>query len=154
MRTSEDVRGFSLVELILVVLFLGLFAAMAAPRFNFAAPAAQKAETTAKKIMASLWRVRRLAISEAAGNPAGYALIMQGPSPYTGYTIENASTSTTVDTCTIDASVSCTGGATFTFGPLGNLQPGSDRTLTVSASGKTFTITVGVATGIVKCEEN
>jgi Tfp pilus assembly protein FimT len=151
---SEKVRAFSLVEVIIIVLFLSLFAAMAAPRFNFATSSKQKAEATARKIMAGLWRTRRLAISDAASNVAGYALNMLGPSPYTGYTIDNLGTSTTVDSHTIDSSVSCTGGAAFTFGPLGNLQPGSDRQLTVSASGKTFTIIIAAATGTVKCEEN
>lgn len=151
---SKEARGFSLIEVIIIVLFLGLFAAMAAPRFNFGASSKQKAEATAKKIVAGLWRARRLAISDAASNAAGYALNMLGPSPYTGYTIDNLGTSTTVDSHTIDPSVSCTGGAAFTFGPLGNLQPGSDRHLTVSASGTTLTITIAAATGTVKCEAN
>ncbi|MGD8499111.1 MAG: type II secretion system protein [Phycisphaerales bacterium] len=151
---SETAKAFSLVEVIIIVMFLGVFAAMAAPRFNFAITSKQKAESTAKKIAASLWRARRLAISDAVNNPAGYTLNMLGTSPYTGYTIENLGTSTTVDSHTIDSSVSCTGGDTFTFGPLGNLQAGSDRQLTVSASGKTFMIAVAAATGTVKCEEN
>ena len=150
----EKARAFSLVEVIIVVLFVGLFAAIAAPRFNFAVPSKQRAEATAEKIMAGLWRARRLAISDAANNAEGYTVNMLGPSPYTGYTIDNLGTSTTVDSHTIDSSVSCTGGAAFTFGPLGNLQAGSDRQLTVSASGKTFTITVAAATGAVKCQEN
>jgi len=147
-------KAFSLIEVMIIVTFLAVFAAMAAPRFNFAITSKQKAEATAKKIVASLWRTRRLAISDAINNSTGYALNMLGISPYTGYTIENLGTSTTVDSHTIDSSVSCTGGGTFTFGPLGNLQAGSDRQLTISSSGKTFTITITATTGSVKCQEN
>ena len=146
--------AFTLVELIMVVMFVGILAVVAVPRLNFSAVSKQKADSAAMKIVTDLRRARRLAISDAATNTAGFALKMSGSSPYTGYYIENLDTAATVDSHTIDSTVSCVGGSVFSFGPLGNLLAGSDRQLTVSASGKTFTITITTATGMMKCTEN
>ena len=137
-----------------IVIFLGIIAMIAVPRLNFSATSKQKADTIARKIVTDLRRTRRLAISDAANNIAGFALNMTGGSPYSGCEIENLQTSGTVDSYAIDENISCTGGDTFQFGPLGNLKPGSDTQLAVSASGKIFTITITPATGTVKCTEN
>ena len=147
-------QAYSLTELIIVVAFIGIFAAIAVPRLNFAIISKNKAETTAKKIVTDLRRTRRLAISDAADNTDGFKLGMVGPDPYTSYEIENDDTAETVDSHTIDSEVTCTGGSMFIFGPLGNLKPASDTQLTVSAEGKTFTITIVPATGMIKCTEN
>ena len=146
--------AFTVVELIIIVLFLGVLAAIAVPKLNFSAIFKQQADCLARKIVTDLRRTRRLAISDAAGNTDGFALNMTGSSPYTGYEIENLDTEETVDSHTIDSDVSCTGGDEFQFGPLGNLLSESDTELTVSVSPKTFTITITSATGMVKCTEN
>jgi hypothetical protein len=134
---------------------LGVFAAIAIPRLNFAIVKRYKAETTAKKIVTSLRLGRALAISEAAHNAKGFDLSMLGvePGPYTGYEIENADTRAIVSTWTIDSDVSVTGDIAFKFGPLGDMQTG-DGQLTVSAEGKSFTITIFGVTGTVECVEN
>jgi Tfp pilus assembly protein FimT len=148
--------AFSLVELIIIIAFLVVFAAIAVPRMNFAFISKRKADTVARKIVTDLRRTRTLAISDAATNTNGYALNMTGAGPYTGYEIVNLNTSTTITngTFSIDSDISCTGGNDFRFGPLGNLLSGSDTQLTVSAEGKIFTITIISATGTVKCTEN
>ena len=146
--------AFSLAELVIIVMFLGIIAAIAVPRLNFSATSKQKADTIARKILTDLRRTRRLAISNAADNTDGFALNMTGSSPYSGYEIKNLQNAETVDSHTIDSDISCTGGTTFQFSPLGNLKAGSDTQLAISASGKTFTITITVATGMVKCTEN
>ena len=146
--------AFTLVELILIVLFVGILAFIVVPRMNLSAISKQKADTTARKIITDLRRTHRLAISDAANNTAGFALKMTGSSPYTGYEIENLDTAETLDSYTIDSAITCTGGSEFNFGPLGNLLTGSDTQLSVSASGKTFTITITSATGMIKCTEN
>jgi len=79
---------------------------------------------------------------------------MTGSSPYSGYQILNRDTSEVVDSYSIDSEISCTGGSSFKFGPLGNLLTGSDTQVTVSADGKTFVIIVTAATGMVKCTGN
>ena len=88
--------------------------------------------------------------------PASPAPVRPAPVPislgYTGYRIVDANSGTVVDSQTIDSPISCTGGSLFKFGPLGNLLSGSSTTpITVSSDGKTYTITVISATGIVEC---
>jgi Tfp pilus assembly protein FimT len=153
---ARQKKAVTLIELVLIVLFLGIFAAIAVPRLNFSAILKQKADTIARKIVTDLRRARRLAISDAATNTDGFALNMTGSAPYSGYEIVNLNTSTTITngTFSIDSAISCTGGDEFQFGPLGNLKAGSDTQLTVEAEEKTFTITVIKATGTVKCVEN
>jgi len=152
---AKKIKAFSLVELIIIVAIVAALTFMAVPRLGFTALRRKQADTVAKKIVTDLRRTRRLAISDAANNTDGFALNMTGDSPYTGYEIENLSTSTIITngTFSIDSAISCTGGANFQFGPLGNLKAGSDTQLTISAEDKTFTITVIEATGTVKCTE-
>ena len=150
-------RAFGLVELIIVVMWLGILAAIAVPRLNRAAISKNKAHTTARKIVTDLRLTRRLAISDAANNTQGYELQMVAPPPYPSYEIIDCGPpSTTVDSHTIDSdvSVTCPTGPAFRFVPLGNLESGSGTEINVSAEGKTFTITIIPATGAVKCVEN
>ena len=151
---AQKRTAYSLVELVIVVIFLGVIAAIAVPRLNFAIISGQKADTTAWKIVTDLRRTRSLAVSNAAENTTGFALNMTGSAPYSGYEIQNLNTSAIVDSHTIDSNINCTGSNQFKFGPLGNLLTGSGNQLVVSASGKTFTITLTTATGTVKCTEN
>ncbi len=151
---AQKRTAYSLVELVIVVIFLGVIAAIAVPRLNFSTISGQKADTIAWKIVTDLRRTRSLAISNAAENNAGFALNMTGSAPYSGYEIQNLNTSAIVDSHTIDSNINCTGSSLFKFGPLGNLLAGSGNQLVVSASGKTFTITLTTATGTVKCTEN
>ena len=151
---ARQKTAFTLVEVILAVLFLGIMAVIAIPRLSHSASSKQKADCLAKKIVTDLRRTRGLAISDAANNTEGFKLKMSGSAPYTEYEIENEDTGETVDSHTIDSAVSCTGGDEFKFGPLGNLLSGSDTQLVISADEKTFTIDITSATGMVKCTEN
>ncbi len=151
MKTSDN--GYSIVEMIIVVLFIGILAAVAVPRINFAIVRKQKSDTIARKIVTDLRRVRALAVSDAASNTQGFTLRMTGAAPYAGYEIVNRDTAVVVDSHIIDSAISCTGGSSFDFGPLGNLD-GADTQLTVAADGRSFTITIVPATGAVKCAEN
>lgn len=147
-------KGSGIIELIIIVLFIGILAAIAVPRMNFAIIKKNKTEITAKKIVTDLRRTRSLAISDASNNTQGYKLQMIGSAPYTGYRIDNLKTSEKIDEHSIDSNVNCSGGNLFKFGPIGNLLSGSNTQLTVTGSGKSFTITVVSATGTVKCLEN
>jgi Tfp pilus assembly protein FimT len=146
--------AFSFVELIIIVVFLGIFTVIAVPRFNYALISKQKAEITARKIVTDLRLTRRLAISDAATNDEGYGLVMVGSDPYTGYEIQNEVGNATLYSHTINSSVLCTGGKQFIFGPLGSPKAESDTQLTISAEGNTYTINIVPATGTIKCVEN
>ena len=146
-------KAFTVVELLLIVLFLGIFAAIAVPRLQFATLHGKQADTVARKIVTDLRRTRTLAISYAANNTAGFRLQMVGSPPYSGYQIVDANSGSVVDSQTIDSQISCDGSNQFNFGPLGNLT-GSSGQLTVAAGGKTFIVTVISATGAVICQEN
>jgi len=150
---AKNRTGYSLIELVIIVVFIGIIAAIAVPRLNLSATSRLKADALAGKIVTDLRRSRRLAISDAAVNPSGFTLNMTGGAPYGGYEIKNLQTSETIDSHSIDSNISCNGGENFQFGPLGNLKASSDTQLVISDSGKTFTITITPATGTVKCEE-
>ena len=155
MKLMND-KAFSIVEMIVIVIFLGIFALIAVPRFNLAAILKNKAKTTARKIVTDLRLTRQLAISDAANNSQGFELKLIGPAPYRSYEIENVDTETTIALHTLDPSlsISCPNGTRFIFGPLGNLKPTSGTQMIVSAEGKSFAITINVATGIIQCFEN
>jgi hypothetical protein len=147
-------QAYSIIELIVVMLFLAAFAAVAVPRLNFSAITKSKADGLTGKIVTDLRHTRTLAISSAANNTEGFELYMVGSSPYGSYEIRNIDTSEVVDSHTITPGISCTGGGTFKFGPFGDLLAGSDTSLTISAEGKIFTINIIAATGTVQCTEN
>ena len=153
---SKKYRAFSFVEVIIIVMFIGIFAAITVPRLNHAAISKNKARTTARKIVADLRLTRRLAISNAANNTMGFELKMVGSIPYTTYEIENIKTHATVASHILDSDVNIDSptGIRFMFGPFGNLKLGSATELTVSAPGESFTIKIIHATGTVKCIKN
>jgi len=148
--------AFSLIELVIIVTFLGIIAFIAIPRFNIAIISKYKAEALARKIVTDLRLTRRLAISDAVNNVKGFELKVVGSVPYGTYEIENVDTHTTVASYVIDSDISviCPTGSRFIFGTLGNLETGSGTGINVSAEGKSFTITFIVATGTIKCVEN
>ncbi|MGA2172518.1 MAG: type II secretion system protein [Sedimentisphaerales bacterium] len=139
--------GYSLIEVIMVVLIIGALTFIAVPRLNFAALYHKQAHAAAMQVVTDLRRTRTMAISMAATNPTGFTLERSGLS----YQIIDDSNGVAVDSQTIAPQISCGDGTVFSFGPLGNLRTGSNNQLTVSAEGRTYTITVISGTGIVEC---
>lgn len=147
-------RAYTLTELVIVVMFIGIMAAIAIPRINFATIRKSKSSTAVQRIVADLRRVRTMAISDAASNTNGYSVKMNTPAPYSGYTIENDNTSIVIDSHSFDPAIAVSNGTTFNFGPLGSLLGGSDTQIDVSADGRSYTITIVSATGMVKWVQN
>jgi len=147
-------QGYTVAELVVVVLILGVLTYVAVPRLPFTARKRSLAESTAWKIVTDLRRTRSLAILHAATNPQGYALDVQRRGRGTAYQIVNLSNSRIIDSHVVNQSVLCEGGPRFEFSPLGALKDGSDRALEVSAEDHTFAIAVIPATGMVKCVQN
>jgi len=155
---AKNEAGYSLVEIIIIVLWVGILAAIAVPRLNFTIITRQKADNITWKVVTDLRLTRRLAISDAANNTKGFKLKMVGSVPYTSYEIENVDTHVTVATHTLEpgVTITCPQGITFEFGPLGNLEPGSaeEMEIHVSGEGRSFTLTILKATGAVQCVED
>ena len=153
--TIRNKSAFSVVEAIVVAIFLGILASIAVPRLNFAAVSRSSVKATTRKIVADLRLTRGLAISDAATNTQGFELRMVGSAPYTAYEIENIDTKVIVASHTLDSNlnISCPTGTRFIYGPLGNLKPASATQLIVTAEGKCSAITINVATGAVRCAE-
>lgn len=145
--------GVTLVELLIVVLIIGAMTFVAVPRMGLSVTTAGKTRTAAQKITAAIRYTRSLAIANAATNIQGFSLNMTGSGSYTGFQIVNLKTSDVNETGSIDSKVSCTGANDFRFGRFGERTGGDTDSLTVSGGGKTFSITVISATGMVKCEQ-
>lgn len=143
-------KAFTLAELIIVVLIIGVMALVAIPRMNFSILTSSKAQTIAEKITAAIRETRSLAIANAATSTQGFSLTMSGSGNYTSFSITDVNSGQVVETGSIDTSVTCTGASSFLFGPLGNRLSDANG-LTVSAGGKTYGISVTSATGMVIC---
>ncbi len=171
-------EGYTLIELVIVMLFIAAFAAIAIPRLNFATVEKKGAELTAYKFLSELRRTRALAIANAASNPNGFgiwinptgAMAPDEPVVYTAgllafgesnvskrrrtvyytYEIRNLMTGATVDLQDVYDNVDLSGGTQFSFGPLGNLTSG-DTNLTISSGSKSFVINITGSTGSMTC---
>lgn len=179
MKKSKE--GYTLIELVVVMLFVAAFAAIAIPRLNFATVTKKGAEVTAYRFLSELRRTRALAIANAASNPNGFgiwinptgAMAPDGPVVYTAgllafgesnvssrsrtvyytYEIRNLMTGETVDTQEIYDNVNIGGGTQFSFSPLGNLTSG-DTSLQVGFEGTFFVINITISTGSMTCAEH
>lgn len=132
-----------------MVLILGILACVAVPRLNLGAVSGARTDAVVRRIATDLRRARAQAILEAAANSAGYAVVMSGAEPYSGYQIVSLEDSSVVADCEIPADVQCDGGRRFEFGPLGNLKAGSDTQLNISTEGRTYLVEIVSATGTV-----
>jgi Tfp pilus assembly protein PilE len=141
--------GHTLVEVVTVVLVLSILACVAVPRLNLAAVWGARADAMVQRLATDLRHTRALAITHAARNPDGFALVMQGADPCRGYQIIDQRSRAAVTTGNIPAGVQCSGGRRFEFGPLGNLQNGSDTRLHIRTDDKAYLIEIVPATGAV-----
>ncbi len=149
-RTS----GYTLVELLLVVAILSAVTFIAVPRLQFGAVRRTQADGAAARILSALRQTRSLAILHAVDHPEGYTLRLSRTGAVTTLDILEAGGSAVVESGSLDPGVTWTGGALFTFTPLGALKAGSDSSLSVSSGGITRTVTVVAATGMARSQES
>ena len=143
-------HGRTLVEVVTVVLVLSVLTAIAVPRLNFGAVWGARADAVVQRLATDLRHTRTLAITHAARNPDGFALLMCGNDPYQSYQIIDRHDRTVVTACDLPAGVRCEGGRRFEFGPLGNLQNGSDVCLGIRTEGRSYRLEIVPATGAVE----
>jgi type II secretory pathway pseudopilin PulG len=137
------------VELLAVVLVIAALMFMAIPRLSGGAMTRSSVRAAVRDLAAELRLARSRAVSEAVGNPQGYAVQMTGGPPYTGYQMVNLLTAAVVSTTALPAGVVCTGDAQFSFTPLGSLAVGSGTSLLLSAGGEQYSVTLTLATASV-----
>jgi len=142
-------HGHTLVELITVVLVISILACVAVPRLNLGAVWGARADATVQRLATDLRHTRVLAITHAARNPEGFALVLRGADFADGYQIVDRHSRAVVTACNIAEGVQCRGGRRFEFGPLGNLQNGSDTHLSIQTEGKVYRLEITPATGAV-----
>jgi Tfp pilus assembly protein PilE len=143
-------NGHTLVELVLVVFILGALACLAVPRFSWGAVMGAQADAAVAQLTTDLRRTRNHAIWNAQRNPLGFALIMTGDAPHTSYEITDLHDASVVAVRAFPAGVRCTRGRRCAFGPLGNLQEGSDTRLQLGTADRTYNLQIVPATGMVK----
>jgi type II secretory pathway pseudopilin PulG len=149
----SQVRFFTLLELVLVVALIGILALLAVPRFAGDAMKRSAVRAAGREITAELRLARSRAVSEAIANPVGYAVRMTGGPPYTGYETVNLLTTTVIENHSLPAGVLSSGDDAFSFTPLGSLAVGSGTSLSLSAGGEQYTITLVSATGSATLEK-
>jgi len=142
--------GHTLVECITVVLILSILALVAIPRLNWGAVRGVQTDMAVRRLITDLRRTRMQAITHAADNPTGFALMMSGAGPYHSYQIVSLHDSAVITSHDLPEDVRCAGGQRFEFGPLGNLKEGSDSQVQVYSEGRACRLQIVPATGMVK----
>lgn len=144
-------RGFSLIELLLIVMILAVMAGMVVPRIGWGLVGTLESEAAAKQFSGYLKMARLLAITHASTNSSGYKVVLSPSQPYTSYIIVNAGTSANIKTAVnIPSGIACTGDRVFQFTPLGNLNGASQLSVQFTKADDSTTITVTPAGGRVK----
>jgi type II secretory pathway pseudopilin PulG len=142
--------GFSIVEMLLVVIIIGILAVVAVPRFSMSSVYTKQDEAFIKTLTADLRKTRMMAIANAADNASGFQLRINTSSPKS-YEIRNLQTSQTVETFPINSRITFTGTTQFSFTTLGALNPATSVQLTVTGEHKVWLFDIYGYTGSAKC---
>ena len=142
-RKPDSIRtGFTLIELVLVVVMLAILASIAIPRVGWSTMVKVQAETAARQFYDYLKLARSLAITHADSNGEGYEVVLSSSQPYT-YSLVNSDTAEVVKgPLALPEGVGYSGDRTYQFTPLGNLSGGTQLSVQFSKSGETSTVTV------------
>jgi len=140
-------KGYTLIELVFVVVVIMLVAAITIPRMGLPFTVKMRVYTQGRKLVSALRYTRRLAIT----NDENYRLNVNASEKE--YEIYDSGDTQVGNTETIDSSVTINADKDFIFEPLGNASITSDTTISLSADGNQYDITVTTATGRVEMVE-
>jgi type II secretory pathway pseudopilin PulG len=138
-RIEADASGFSLIELVMIIVLIGIVMAVVVPKLRNTTDFSL--EGSASMIVADIRNAQELAM--ATHDDKNVVFTLNGAS----YTVETESDSVyrTVD---LPTGVTITSAdITFTFNPLGEPTAGGGSSVTISAGGNSKTVTVGSYTG-------
>jgi len=140
-------RGYTLIELVFVIVVIMLVAMVAIPRMGLPFTVKMKVYTASRKLVSNLRYTRRLAIT----NNENYRLNVD--SSTNEYEIYDSGDAQVGNTETIDSSITVSADKDFIFEAFGNADAASDTSISLTADGNQYDVTVTVATGRVKMEE-
>ncbi|MBU0683440.1 MAG: GspH/FimT family pseudopilin [Candidatus Omnitrophota bacterium] len=144
----KNIRGYSLIELLFIVIVVAVLAAVAIPRLGVPYIKKAKLRVVARGMLSSLRYARSLAIT----NDENYRLNVNSSAKE--YKIYDSANVQIGNTQTIDPIITINADKDFIFEPLGNASSSSDTTVSLSAEGTQITITVTTATGRVAMQES
>jgi prepilin-type N-terminal cleavage/methylation domain-containing protein len=143
-------RAFTLVELVVVVLLMGIFAAVATPKFN-AALSRSRVEAACQRIKADLAWARQTALTKSAAQAVEFFI---SPAKYTVTGVADLDRSTAAYSIALDDTTYRTSVVSATLGSDAIVQfdrygqPDSGGTITLRSGGVTRTVTIDAATGV------
>ncbi|MBU0651034.1 prepilin-type N-terminal cleavage/methylation domain-containing protein [bacterium] len=140
--------GYTIIEILFVIVLLAIIAGMALPRVGFEFITKTKVKTTAQKLAADLRHTRSLAITNT--RYSYYKLSID--SAVNEYKIYDSSNSQVGQTVFVDPEITISGDKDFIFESLGNASLTSDLSVSLSSKGNGANITVTRATGMVSYE--
>ncbi len=140
-------KGFTIIEILFVVIVIAILAAVAIPRLGVPFTVKMKVKTTARRLTSDIRLARRYAIT----NNQNYKLSVNAAQK--NYGIYDSTDTQVGITRTIDSSITISANKNFIFERLGNASVISDTGISLSADTNQWNITVTTATGMVKMEE-
>jgi type II secretory pathway pseudopilin PulG len=141
-----------MAEMLLVVIIIGVLAAVAVPRFSMATIHTKQDEALVRKLTTDLRKTRMMAIANAADNSSGFQLRINTSSPKS-YEIRNLQTNQTVESFPVDSRITFSGTTQFSFTTLGSLNPATSVQMTVTGQNKVWVFDIYGYTASVKCTE-
>ena len=136
-------RGYTLLEILFVVIVLAILAGIAIPRLGVDFSTKMKVKTAAQRLISDLRYTRRLAIT----NNEDYRLSVD--SSEKEYSIYDSGDMQVGQTRSIDSDITISADKDFIFESLGNASASSDTDISLSANGNQADISVTTATGMV-----
>ena len=134
-------RGYTLIELLFVVIVLAVLVAIAIPRLGIDFTVKMKVKTEAQRVVSDLRLTRRLAVT----NNEDYKLSVN--STNNEYSIYDSSEAQVGITRSINSDITISADKDFVFESLGNAAAASDTSISLSTGGHQADISVTVATG-------